>query len=51
MQFNVSQLYFNGLLNFSHFLNYQYFYMNQIIHFGLIKITIQMLHITFTSIY
>jgi hypothetical protein len=45
----------NGLLIFSHFLNYQHFYMSQIIHFELIEIIIQiicnMLHIAFIGIY
>jgi hypothetical protein len=51
MQLNILQLYLNGLNFFSHFLNYQHFYMSQIIHFELIETTIQMLHIAFTNIY
>jgi len=35
---------------FSHFLNYQDFYMSWIIHFELIKTIIQMLHIALSSI-
>jgi hypothetical protein len=36
---------------FSHFLNYQKNYMSRIIHFELIEITIQALHIELINIY
>ncbi len=36
---------------FSHLLNYQHLYMNQIVHIKLIETIIQMLHITLTGIY
>jgi hypothetical protein len=45
MQLNILNLCFNGLVFFSHFLNYQHFYMSRIIHFELIENTIQTLHI------
>jgi hypothetical protein len=51
MQLNILQLYLNGLLKFSHFLNYQHFYMSRIIYFELIETIIQMLHITITNIW
>jgi hypothetical protein len=45
MQLNALQLYLNGLMRFSHLLNYQHFYMSCFIHFELIETIIQMLHI------
>jgi hypothetical protein len=45
MQLNILQLYFNGLVN------YQHFYLNQIIWFELIETIIQTLHIAFISIW
>ncbi len=51
MQLNILQLYLNGLVIFSHFLNCQHFYMSQIIHFELIETIIQTLHIALSSIY
>jgi hypothetical protein len=51
MQLNILQLYLNDLVNFLQFLNYQHFYMNWIIHFELIDIIIQTLHIALTNIY
>jgi hypothetical protein len=51
MQLNILQLYLNGLVIFSHFLDYQHFYISWIIHFELIETTIQTLHIALTSIY
>jgi hypothetical protein len=51
MQLNILQSYSNAFIFFSHFLKYQHFYMNQIVHFELIEINIQTLHITFISIY
>jgi hypothetical protein len=51
MQFNALQLYLNGLMIFSHFLNYQHVSMSWIIHFELIETIIQMLHIAFIIIW
>jgi hypothetical protein len=51
MKLNILQLYLNGLVIFSHLLNYQHFYMNQITHFEHIETIIQMLHIALISIY
>jgi hypothetical protein len=51
MQLNILQLYLNGLVMFSHFLNYQHLYTSRIIQFEFIEISIQTLHIAFTSIY
>jgi hypothetical protein len=51
MQHNILHLWLNGLMNFVTFLNYQHFYMSQIIHFELIESIIQTLHIAFTNIY
>jgi hypothetical protein len=52
MQLNILQIYLNGLMKIFTFLELgQHYCMNRIIHFELIEIIVQMLHITFTRIY
>jgi hypothetical protein len=51
MQLNILHLYLNGLMTFSHFLNYQHFYMSQIMHIELFENIIQRLHIALINIY
>jgi hypothetical protein len=52
MQLHILQLYLNDLMKKNYlFINYQHFYMSEIIHFELMETTIQTLHIALTSIY